>query len=92
MEKISKKIQDAKKSGIASKATKVFSAIAPIAAIGSALSSGDVSAAVPVFGSTESLGPSKGSLDYKIERGDDLSEEEKQQLKERIKNSIKNRK
>lgn len=61
--------------------------------LASAIGSEDASAAIPILDSAESLGPNKGTLDYRLEQGM-LTDEDKEQLKReslmRMKNSVGN--
>lgn len=63
------KIQKILASRAASKGLKALPIIGPAIGAISALSSGDVSAAVPVLDQIESLGPKEGSIDKMIEDG-----------------------
>jgi len=57
--------------------------------LASAIGSDDASAAIPILDSAESLGPQKGSLDYRLENGM-LTEEDKEELKRQTLLNMKN--
>jgi len=89
---LQKKIADdsiLKKAGkVASKASKVarrglksVPILGSLIGIGSALASGDSSAAVPILNEAETLGPKKGTLQHKLESGQKLTKEEMEKLK-----------
>ena len=60
--------------------SKGLKALPVVGGIASALLSEDASAAVPVFGSSEALGPAKGSIEERLESGT-LTEQDKSDLK-----------
>lgn len=64
---------------------KGLKAVPLIGGIASALMTNDASAAVPILGDVELLGPEKGTLDYKLESGEQLTPEEYKILEERSK-------
>lgn len=71
----------AQKAKLAAKGGKrLLGAVPILGGLASAAMSGDASAAVPLLGEADNLGPEKGSLDYRIETGT-LTEEDKQNLR-----------
>lgn len=77
-----KKVSKSKfaKKGIKKVGKKLLSAIPFVGGIASALSSGDIKAAVPGLDLIDNVGPKKGSLNQRIESGD-LTPEELEELK-----------
>lgn len=69
---------------------KVFSALPLIGGIAAAAASGDASAAVPLLGEADNLGPARDSLAGGLESGK-LSEEDYERLKEKYYDDIARR-
>lgn len=72
-------------SKVGKKGLKAIPLIGPVV---SAFSSGDVSAAVPILGEAESLGPREGSLEAKLEDGT-ITDEEREELRRRALEAFK---
>jgi hypothetical protein len=64
-------------------------ALGPIAGIGTALMTGDASAALPEALRSDPLGPAPGSLSAKLESGERLTPEEIEQFKREMEENIK---
>lgn len=75
----------AKKRALRSLGGRALKAVPFLGGIASAISSGDASAAVPILGEADELGPGKDTLEGRLERGEMLSAEEMQQLKDKFK-------
>lgn len=70
--------------GVASKGLKAVPFIGTAMGLGSALMSGDASAAIPVLDQADNLGPEEGTLESKLESGT-ITKDELQQLLNRSK-------
>ena len=57
-----------------------------VGGVATALATNDAAAAVPFLGDSAELGPEKGSLDRKLESGDELTPEEMERLKSSFQN------
>lgn len=67
---------------------KVLGAVPVLGGLASAAMSGDASAAVPLLGEADNLGPAAGTLDHRIEMGQ-LTDEDKAQLRMQALRNIK---
>lgn len=83
--KVAQKVAKKAAKTVGKKGLKSIPVLGPLVGLASALESGDASAAIPILNEAENLGPQAGSLEYKLESGEQLSPEEMALLENRMK-------
>lgn len=80
-----KSLLDARKLAKTAKNTlKSVPLVGTAVGLGSMLLGNDASAATPIFNEVEDVGPNKGTLEWKLENGEPLTEEERNSLNQRM--------